>query len=212
MATDVSTRSFSVVWMADGPFIPQLEVFSDPDGLNPISVSVTNVSQNYPPAEDLGVLKVTVTGLTSGTTYYYRTTTTSKGGGNDRVYPVTTPLPSVTTEILVKRTITSGEDEVPFTNDLLTIDVFQEDGVTIADGALIVLDIAGADYPISAFVGMGTLSPATILDLNNVFDKNAHESMDLKGNESTALRLIGGGPWVIHIFPLISLLKVVKRK
>jgi len=49
MVVDVTTRSFSVAWTADKPSTPQLEVFSDPDGLNPISVPIINVSQSYPP-------------------------------------------------------------------------------------------------------------------------------------------------------------------
>ncbi len=94
MVVDVTTRSFSVAWTADKASTPQLEVFSGQDGLNSISVLIINVSENYPPAEDQGVLKVAVTGLTAGTTYYFRTTTTAKDGSGSSVYPAVTPLPS----------------------------------------------------------------------------------------------------------------------
>ncbi len=129
MVVDVTTRSFSVVWTADKASTPQLEVFSDQDGLDSISVSIINVSQSYPHAEDQDVLKVTVTGLTVGTTYYYRTTTTAKDGSGSSVYPVATPLPSVTIESTVKRTIISGDDEILFSNDLLTADLYSVAGL-----------------------------------------------------------------------------------
>ena len=65
MVTDVSTRSFSVIWSASEPSVSGLQVYDDPDGLVPSENAVT-IAQPVESgndliqraAEDNGVMKV----------------------------------------------------------------------------------------------------------------------------------------------------------
>ncbi len=83
--TDVIPLAFSVVWSANQPSTPSLEVYAD-DGTVPVAgCTITNESGAHAPAENNGVMKVMVSGcLNPGGSYYFKTVTTSKDSGEVR--------------------------------------------------------------------------------------------------------------------------------
>jgi hypothetical protein len=191
--TDVTPVSFSVVWAADQPSTPNLNVFVDAGGTTPaagISVAPTPIESGdsaiATAAENLGVMKVRVTGLLPDSIYYFQTKTTSKGNpGDQTLYPAAAPMAQVTTESRVVRFKTVGTDEVPFTNDLIALDC------DVA-GALLMAQVQGSAYPVSSFAGDGVAAPFAYVDLNNVFSNAAHENLALGGGESLVLKKVKG--------------------
>jgi len=194
MVTDVTTRSFSVIWASSEASTADLEVFEDSDG----TVSVTTAVITPHPvesgnatiatlAEDKGVMKARVTALSANTTYYFRTITTSKATADETYYPVSTPLMSVTTESLTVRTYTSGTDILPFSNDVIIEPCYLDDGTTPAEGTLLLATLEGGNHPLTAFVGDGVLAPDALIDLNNAFGRSNHENHDCSQGDSLTL-------------------------
>jgi len=188
--SDVTPVSFSVIWKSDLASTSDLNVFTDSAGTTPVagaiieSQPVKNGDAGIAAAaEDIGVMKVRVTGLTANTTYYFQTETTEKGGIDVTLAPTAAPLPEVTTAGDVIRTLMDDSAEVPFTNDLIIFDC------DVA-GALLVADVAGSDYPVSGFAGDGVAGNLAYADLNNVF--NSGMTLPLKGSEYVELTKFKG--------------------
>ena len=196
--TDVTTVSFSVIWAASEASTAGLELFEDAAGTIPVTdatviphpVNNGDVAIKEA-AENNGVMKVMVTGLTYDTTYYFRTLTTSKSTADTAVYP-DTGLLDVTTEVQTVRTYESNGDILPFSNDIIIEPCYLEDGVTPATGTLMMATVAGGHHPITAFVGDGVDSPNALIDLNNVFGRETFENIDLQQGENLTLLNFGG--------------------
>jgi hypothetical protein len=214
IVTDVTTSSFSVVWASDEPSrieYPYLYVFDDSNGLVPTPGAevtpypVSSGSGIIPLlAEDNGVMKVRVTGLAPDTTYYFQTMTTSKITGETTLHPATAPFLSVTTENRTMRERTDGDDIVPFSNDLIMAACFLDDGVTPAEGTLIIATVEGGNHPVSAFIGDGIASPFALVDLNNLFSPNSSSTLDVSERQPLTLvnfRGIQGNALVTHRVP-----------
>ena len=211
VVSDVTPRSFSVIWNTSEPAVPDIDVFSDESGLTPVSgIVVTpfplkneNVSVRDA-ARTAGVMKVEVTGLTAGTLYYFQTRTTSVSTGETTQSPQAAVMMSVTTEGKITRSITLASSENYFSNDLIFIGCYLPDDISYADGALLVAEIQGGSYPISGFVGDGMAAPFAYVDLNNVFSATTHETLPLDGNENVTLTKymgINGKQTVPYITP-----------
>ena len=70
--TDVTPRSFSLVWTANQAATCFANVYADPEGNQLIQgLTITLESASYPPAEENGVMKVSISGLAPDTTYYF---------------------------------------------------------------------------------------------------------------------------------------------
>ena len=124
LVTDVTPRSFSVIWSSSEASTPDLEVYDDPDGFVPTLNAVimpqpveSGSGTIAASAEDNGVMKVRVTGLDASSIYYFQTITTSKSTSDVTYDPEAAPMLSVATEIRVIRTEMDGEDEIPFTSN-----------------------------------------------------------------------------------------------
>jgi hypothetical protein len=183
--TDVTTRSLSVVWASDEAVTTgTVRVYADPDGITELTsgLSLTLVSSSVPQAHGLGLVKVDVTGLAANTCYYVQTETT---GGSTVQSPAAPPFPEVCTSLTTTKATGSGD---PIANDLILHDVYEADGVTPADGALVLLSAPNeAAYPVSHFVGQGFTSPSTALDMNNLFDGTTGVSLEIAGGEVVEL-------------------------
>lgn len=205
MITDVTTVSFSVIWAASEESTADLVVYEDAVGTSPVaSAVITPHPVNCgdltikTEAEKNGVMKVRVTGLDACTTYYFRTATTSKST-NETAYFPTSDLMAVATEIVTTRSINNGGDEVPFSNDIIIEPCYLEDAdptdefsPPIAEGTLLLATVEGADYPLTSFVGDGVDPPYALIDLNNAFDRDTHENLDLsQGKNLTLLNFRG---------------------
>jgi hypothetical protein len=188
--SDVTPVSFSVIWKSDVASTSDLNVFTDSAGTTPLagatieSQPVENGDAGIAAAaEDIGVMKVRVSGLTANTTYYFQTKTTEKGGTDETLSPAAAPLPEVATAAEVVRSQMVDGAEVPFTNDLIIFDC------DVA-GALLVADVAGSDYPVSGFAGDGVAGTLAYVDLNNVFSFGA--TLPLSGGEYVELTKLKG--------------------
>jgi hypothetical protein len=188
--SDVTPVSFSVIWKSDIASTSDLNVFTDSAGTTPVagatieSQPVENGDAGIAAAaEDIGVMKVRVSGLTANTTYYFQTKTTEKGGFDETHFPTAAPLPEVTTAAEVVRSHMVDGAEVPFSNDLILFDC------DVA-GALLVADVAGSDYPVSGFAGDGVAGSLAYVDLNNVFSFGS--TLPLNGGEYVELTKFKG--------------------
>lgn len=210
MVTDVTTVSFSVIWASDIAATADIAVF-EADGVtppagyaveaHPVEPGNTSIQEA---AEDNGVMKVRVTGLSADTTYYFQTITTDKYSTDSTVFPETAPLMSVTTAVNTIRSKIEGSDEVPFSNDVIIEECYLEDGTTPAEGTLLLATMEGAEYPLTAFVGDGVESPYALIDLNNAFSRDTRENLDLEqGKNLTLLNFRGmlGNSIVTHNVP-----------
>jgi len=141
---------------------------------------VVSESALHPPAEDIGVMKVRVSGLESGKVYFFQTLTIAKEDGLAVFYPYP-EMSGVTTEIAVSAV----------QNDLITQRIYDEVG-SPAEGALLVASVSGGDYPVSGWVVQGAEGPWAEVDLNNAYSKISHQNLQLVGWEELTLWSFGG--------------------
>ena len=220
MITDVTTRSFSVIWASSEASNADLEIYEDPDGMVPVTGIVitphpveSGNAAIATLAEDRGVMKVRATGLSANTTYYFQTKTSSKTTPDVTYYPASSPFMSVTTEALTARTYESGADTLPFSNDVIIEPCYLDDGVTPAEGTILLATLENAEFPLTAFVGDGLAAPYALIDLNNAFSRETHENMDCSQGENLTLlnfRGVEGYSIVTHEVPQDQLLSEVK--
>ena len=226
IVTDVTPRSFSVVWASSESSridYPYLYVFNAPDGLDPtLNIEITpfpivggsGIISDIPGlAQENGVMKVRVTGLQSNTTYYFQTLTTSNSTNETTVYPENPPFLSVTTEEKIVRDTESGDEDVPFSNDLIIAECYLDDGTTPAEGTVVIAAVEEGNYPVSAFVGDGIDPPYALIDMNNIFSRNSHESLDITQNRDLTLVNFRGklkNAFVTHLVPEDAGLSEVK--
>ena len=137
-------------------------------------------------------MKARVSGLTPFTTYYFQTRTTSLPANENTLYPANAPYPAVTTAQGITKTTTVGIDQVPFTNDLIYRALYESNGTTPADGALLVATVAGGRYPLSGFVGDGFAGPLAVIDLNNLYSVSTGETMPVQGGQKITLAAFYG--------------------
>jgi hypothetical protein len=178
--TDVMPNGFSVIWQTTDSSTCSLEVYDDTGALLS-NLALVSESTLYPPAEDIGVMKVMVTGLESNKTYRFQTVTTSKTNGLvlfTPAYPVVFEVTTEATTFVVN-------------NDVIRQQIYDEDGYD-ADGSLLVASVTGGDYPITAWVGQDVSSPWARVDLNNVYSELTHENLQLLGGEELTLWSFGG--------------------
>lgn len=216
MPTDVTPVSFSVIWVSGEPGTADTDVFEDQNGNIPVTGAITiphptdsDDEAIKTSSENNGVMKVLVTGLEPGKTYYFRTITTSKSTSETTV----TALEPVTTAQNIVRTMQRSGDVVPFSNDVIYEPCYLDDGTTPAEGTLLVATAAGAQYPLTAFVGDGVSLPYALIDMNNFFDRQSGENSDLaRGANLTLLNFRGmaGNSIVVHKVPEDNLMSEVK--
>ncbi len=198
--TDVTPVSFSVVWNSDQASSCNITVFTNENGSNDISATLSitpHPTRNVIPAvvtaaQNRGVMKTRVTGLSPSTTYYFRTQTTSIPGAEVTAYPSGAPYLSVTTAMAMSKTTESGSGEIPFSNDLIYREVYEDDGTTPAEGVLLLASVAGGRYPLSGFVGDELASPQAVIDLNNLYTTSNGEPLALQGGQKIILTAFYG--------------------
>jgi len=179
--TDVTPRSFSLVWTSTGPATGSANIYADPQGNTSIGdLTIIDASSEHPPARDNGVMKVTIMGLTPNTTYYFETVTTNSQG--TQVEPTSGDLPSVRTE----------DQSIIVKNISIAHRIVQSDGITPASGALLLVEVEGGNYPITGWVGEGLPPPFVLVDLDNVYSATTHHNLELIGGEALTLNSIGG--------------------
>lgn len=193
--TDVTTSSFTVVWMTDVAAVPTVEVFTDAEGADPVAGSVTitamagTTAEVAAAAKQKGIMQVRIAGLEPGTTYYVKTVTADPANTDSKGYSA---LEEVRTATLVKPYKSASDGTLKsFSNDLLTFKVYIRAGET-GLGDLLVLETSESPKRLSAFAGEGVVGDAEgVLDLNNLFGADL-ASLDVAGGEKTVLRIYRG--------------------
>jgi len=219
LVTDVSDRSFSLVWTSDQLGQPSIEVYSDAAATNlltNVTVAVYPVSTGDPgltgqarsnsinsivqAAQALGIVKVSVSGLSPATAYYIKygfdnnaqeVTLCPDAGA---VYcPSATGLVSLQTASAQSRISGSGGTDALFENDqLLLIDQ------QVQEGELLVIGVEYSSYPISVFVGDGMTPPYVLADVNNLYAQTDQRSMQLRGLMDSSMGNLGEALVVRH--------------
>jgi hypothetical protein len=178
--TDVTPDGFSVIWQATEPSSGNLDVFDDTGTLLQ-NLNVVSESALHFPAEDIGVMKVTVSGLTADTIYQFQTITTSKANSLPLFSPAYPSVMQVVTE----------SSNTTVVNDAITQKIIDEAGYA-ADGSLLVVSAEGGDYPVAAWVGHNIASPWAKANLNLIYSWLTHENLQLSGGEELTLWSFGG--------------------
>ena len=196
--TDVTTGSFSIVWMTDPGADPGAEAYSDSAMLQKVTESIVftpqpaGSSKAAQAAQAKGIMKVRVSGVQPATTYFVRTVTKDHTQPDSIAY---SPLQEVRTASDVALYSMVSSTVAGFANDLAAFTVYTRPTETTVDpglGDLVILEEQGAPYPISAFVGDGALSPEGILDLNNLFGTDG-ASLAVTGSDRITLRIYRAG-------------------
>ncbi len=195
--TDVTTSSFSLVWMTDVEAVPSVEVYADAAMTNRItgSVLVTPMPGADPEtasaASKKGVMKVRVSGLNSSAAYYARAVTADRANASNVGY-------SAVYEVVTAREVAPYKHTIGgltgFFNDMASFRVYirpQDAGVSPGLGDIVVFESPASRYPVSAFVGSGVNAPEGIVDLNNIFGADGL-SAEALGGEKAILKIYGG--------------------
>ncbi|MBI5387111.1 MAG: hypothetical protein HZA90_20770 [Verrucomicrobia bacterium] len=172
---NVTPSSFSVIWRAVDS-LPSIAVFADAGGVTnlagrvgvevfPHNTGNPDLTAGYERRQGqialrqktrtLGFAMVRVTGCRPNTTYYYRLTSTTSGGSAAN-YPLSGPLPSVTTE---------RENTFVVSAQQLIIDV---PGVDV-EGRVVTLTHPNASHSLAAVVGDGVGTNQVFFNLNDLF-------------------------------------------
>jgi hypothetical protein len=128
-------------------------------------------------------MKVKVTGLQPDTTYYFRTLTTSKEDGKLTISP---PEPTEPTRVQTELS------SIVVYNDVLAHRIFQRDGKTAAEGALLLAEVDSGNYPITGWVKIQDFASWAFVNLDNIYSRESHSNLDLAGGEGLTLTSIGG--------------------
>ncbi|MDH3973931.1 MAG: hypothetical protein OEV42_06590 [Deltaproteobacteria bacterium] len=195
--TDVTTSSFSVVWMTDVDAEPELEVAMDSSMSNLINASIeimtmSGLSPSIKNAAKIkGIMRATVARLEAGKTYYVRAVTRNALNSADVSYSIV--LEVTTAAKVAPFTYNTGVAE-SFSNDLAVFPVYvrpSDSSDKPGEGDLVIIETDNSLYPVSAFVGEGGTLSAGLLDMNNLFDGSG-TSMKLAGAERLTLRVYRG--------------------
>ena len=203
LVTDVTDRSFSIVWATDQVGQPQVDLYFDELGTTPVQnpqinfypvvtgdpfalnrqISRDEISQA---AQTMGIVKATVSGLAPDTDYYvkpgFETTfleSTSCPDSGSVYCPGIVGLPSVRTATAQTRIYNPGTEQL-FENDQLLI---LDENVEL--GELLVIGVENAKYPVTVFAGDGIPLPYQIIDLNNLY--NQEFSMRVQGGRESSM-------------------------
>lgn len=197
--TDVTPRSFCLVWMNNAVVEPGVEVYADAGMAEDLTDSLNiEILPDLTPAvaeaaRSKHIFRLRVSGLQAGLEYHVRSVSRDQTDSSSIGYSA---LQAVTTATLVIPYQSETDGRLSgINNDLLSFKVYvrpAEKGEVFAGvGDLILLETAQASYPISAFAGQGIANGEGVLDLNNLFDLSGL-SFDTLGDESVSLRVYRG--------------------
>lgn len=191
LVTDVSSKAFSVVWAADDEVAAaNATVFADAEGSQRVHSAVVDVvSDRVISAHSQGLVKLSITGLESNSTYYVQLESATQ---KESVrFPLQPPYLEVTTA--TQATASAGGQ--PVVNELLAHEMISSDPLQSSRGRLVIVDLPGAVLsPLSAFVGEFSADERTaVVDLNNLlsFNGQRYEISQVKAQVITITELRG---------------------
>ena len=209
LVTDVTSRSFSLIYSSNESGSPIVEIYSDAAELNKISnhkvvaypIATGNVFSGaqdqftakkiiVDAAKALGIVKLAVTGLSPDTQYYVKygldntamtESTLCPDAGVSFCLDLSTSLISVKTAKQQTRSQLTLISETLFTNDVLIII-----NKNIAVGELIIMATENTRYPVSVFAGDGMPLPYVLVDMNNYTIYDQQSTYIIRGDDEQA--------------------------
>lgn len=182
--TDVTPSSFTVVWIDEPNATGNIDLYSDVLGTQPVTDAVfqnqftdSNDTSLASQARANGVLRVRVSNLSANTPYFFKLNYTNSGSG---ILPVSGPLFAVKTLL----------NNAAVSNEGITIDVLQPDGIIPARGSILLAQVAGSPYPVSHLVGDATDDKTAVVNLSNLFSGGINR--ELAGGEALSITVLGG--------------------
>ncbi len=186
---DVTPTSFTVVWTTDAASTGDIQVYTDVLATVPVTGAAIErdfaLGEDNAPAvaaENMGLLRVRVSGLSQGTPYFFRTLTAPKAGGAPYVLPASGALYSVVTEM----------EAFPETANGAGVQVVAGNGVTPVPGAIALIHVTGAHYPLSALAGDGHAGGLATVILSNLFNPLTGITLPTVGGEAVQVSVLGG--------------------
>jgi len=195
---DVTTSSLGLVWMTDVAATPEVEIYADASRSQNLDeqvritpyAGVANAVQSV--AQSKGIMQARISGLKPNTVYYVRGISRDPNAANN--YSASELL-EVKTASEVNADKRLEDNSLAYAaNDLLTFETYirpSSTGALPGLGDLLLLETEYSPYPLSAFVGVGSVAPEGLVDLNNLFDWDG-VSLDLNGGETAQLRVYRG--------------------
>lgn len=196
-AADVTTSSFSLVWMSDVTGDPEVQVFSDSAMTKEMTdkVSILPMPASIAIAEAArlkGNMKILVSGLSASTAYYVRAVMRDPQNPANIGY---SPIISITTASRIQPYTLGGNGTKAVSNDLAAFETYirpSSNELVPGLGDLVIMETDSSPYPISAFVGETVTAPEGLLDLNNLFGTDGM-SLDISGGEKLIFTVYRGG-------------------
>ena len=201
--TNVTDRSFSLIWTSDQSGSPLVEIYSDAAGTVPVvsDISITpygvftgnpaldesdrqsSIDSIVAVAKSNGIFEVTVAGLMPATQYFIKHGVQAELTQETTLCPDSAAsfCPDANLDLLSLTTELSAE-RVDASTHLYMNDVLLGLNVNTQQGQLVIINAETAAYPVSAFVGDGVPAPYVVVDLNNFFAVPAHTSLLLTGS------------------------------
>ena len=187
--TDVTPNSFTVNWKTDEAATADINIYLDVAKVQPatgitkeIQFTESNLTTLATTAEDNGVLRIRVSGLSPNTPYFFELVTTPKLSGISSIFPASGALPSVKTY----------NNSFPMSNESIGSDVFQVDGATAATGSILIINVESSQYPVSHMVGDGFNNSFATVNLSNLFEDITPLNRLILGGELGTVRAFGG--------------------
>jgi hypothetical protein len=195
---NVTPSSFSVFWRAAADTTPFIAVFADGGGVTnlagqvgieafPLHTGNPELAAGYErrrgraalqqKTHSYGLMMMRVTGCRPDTAYYYRLTSTPTAGSPE-VFPVSGPLPAVTTP--VQNTFVPDYQQ-------LIIDVTDLN----TEGRVVLLTHTNAAYPLAAVIGDGVGTNQVFFDANDLFDLAGGGNFTPLGAQDFAANVLG---------------------
>lgn len=189
VVTDVTPTSFAVVWTVQGASTGTVQVYADVLGTVPVpgaAITPWALVGGDPTVavagEDAGVLRVRVSGLAPETPYFFRTATTARAGGPAAIVPASGAALSVVTMTASFPEAANG----------LGAQVVQADGTTPQPGAVVLISLPGAAFPLSAVTQDGYAAGVAAAHLGNLYDATTGTTKAMAGGELAQLTALGG--------------------
>lgn len=194
---NVTPTSFSVVWWATNS-TPSISVFADSGGVTnltgqvgleafPLNTGNPRLAEGYvrrvdaatlrQKTQSAGVMIMRVSDCQPNTTYYFRLTSTP-ASGSPEVYPVSGPLPSVTTE--------TGNTFV-VNDQVIILDL----GDPNDEGRIVLLTHTNAAYPLGAVVGDGVGPSQVFFNVSDLFALAGTGNFTPLGDQDFTLDVLG---------------------
>jgi len=202
LVTDVTDRSFSLIWTSDQAGQEIVEVYNDSSGtqlVNGLNVSEYSVFTGNPAndgtnrqqsinsivqaAKALGIYQALVTGLDPNTNYYIKFGIQSDATSDITLCPdagaVLCPDAHAGLIPVVMQSQPNRTSSTPgvFLNDyLLNLNLLAK------AGELVVIGTETSSYPVSAYIGDGVPEPYALIDMNNLFASEDQLTLPINGS------------------------------